>query len=68
MEFYSLLREMADSWGMLFLFGSFIVVVVILFRPGASAMHADAAQIPLRDDLIDREISQAAANRQEEAK
>ncbi len=68
MELYTFLREMADSWGLLLLFGVFIAVVVMLFRPGAAAMHVDAANIPLRDDLIDREISQAAANRQEEAK
>ena len=68
MELYTFLREMADSWGLLLLFGVFIGVVVMLFRPGASEMHVDAANIPLRDDLIDREISQAAANRQEEAK
>lgn len=68
MEFYTLLRELADSWGLLALFGIFITVVLMLFRPGAAALHTDAANIPLRDDLMDREISQAAAKRQEEAK
>ncbi|MBV1863397.1 MAG: cbb3-type cytochrome c oxidase subunit 3 [Rhodobacteraceae bacterium] len=68
MEFYTLLREMADSWGLLLLFGIFIAVVIMLFRPGASALHADAAMIPLRDDTIDREQSQPTANPQEEVK
>ena len=68
MELYTLLREMADSWGLLLLFGIFVIVVVMLFRPGASAMHADAAMIPLRDDSIDRAPSKPTANPQEEAK
>ena len=54
MEKYNLLREFADSWGLLSMLAFFVVAVLMLFRPGAAKLHADAANIPLRDDEIDR--------------
>jgi cytochrome c oxidase cbb3-type subunit 4 len=54
MEKYTFLREFADSWGLLAMMLFFIGAIVILFRPGAKAMHDDAAGIPLRDDRLDR--------------
>jgi cytochrome c oxidase cbb3-type subunit 4 len=56
MEHYSFLRGMADSWGLLAMMLFFIGAIAILFRPGARAMHEDAASIPLRDDAIDRRV------------
>ena len=47
---YDSLRHFADSWGLLFLFGVFLIVVVMLFLPGARRRAHDAAQIPFRDD------------------
>lgn len=54
MEKYSFLREFADSWWLLAMMLFFIGAVAILFRPGAKALHEDAASIPLRDDTPDR--------------
>jgi cytochrome c oxidase cbb3-type subunit 4 len=49
---YDFLREMADSWGLLFLFLVFVGVILWAFRPGSSALHRDIAEIPLRNDEI----------------
>jgi cytochrome c oxidase cbb3-type subunit 4 len=57
MEHYSFLREFADSWGLLAMMLFFVGAVAFLFRPGAKAMHDDAASIPLRDDTPDRSPS-----------
>ena len=50
METYSLLREFADSWMLLFLFAFFIGVIVWVVRPGASKEYKDTASIPFRLD------------------
>ena len=48
MELYTLLREFADSWMLLFLFVFFVSVVLWVFRPGARAEHREIADIPFR--------------------
>jgi cytochrome c oxidase cbb3-type subunit 4 len=48
METYSLLRQMADSWGLLLLFAAFIGIVIYAFRPGSKAKYEDVAKIPLQ--------------------
>ncbi len=50
MDTYSILRQAADSWGMLFLFSVFIFVVFWAFRPGSRKVHDDIANIPFRND------------------
>lgn len=50
MEHYSLLREIADSWGLLALFIFFVGVVLWVFRPGATRQYHDTANIPFRHD------------------
>ncbi len=50
METYSLLREIADSWVLLCLFGLFIGACLWAFRPGSGAVHRDTASIPFRHD------------------
>lgn len=50
MEIYSFLRALADSWGLLAMVLAFLGVIVFAFRPGSRALHADIAQIPLRED------------------
>ena len=50
MDMYSLLREFADSWMLLFLFAFFIGIVIWAFRPGSSKAHRDIANIPFRHD------------------
>ena len=50
MDTYSLLREIADSWVLLALFGFFIGAVIWAFRPGSGEVHRDTASIPFRHD------------------
>jgi cytochrome c oxidase cbb3-type subunit 4 len=49
-EHYDALRHFADSWGLLYMLGIFIVAAAMLLLPGASRRARTAAQIPLRDD------------------
>jgi len=47
---YNLMREFADSWGLLAMATFFVGCIAFALRPGGKA-HADhAAQIPLQDD------------------
>jgi cytochrome c oxidase cbb3-type subunit IV len=50
MEFYTILRQFADSWVLLGLFSFFIGVVIWVFRPGSKATYEDTANIPFRHD------------------
>lgn len=50
MDIYSLLREFADSWALLALFGLFLAAILWAFRPGSRAMHDDISQIPFRHE------------------
>lgn len=56
---YSLLRQFADSWGLLFLFILFVGVIIYAFRPGSRDLYRDVAQIPFRHDTIPRETKPA---------
>jgi cytochrome c oxidase cbb3-type subunit 4 len=47
---YHLLREFADSWGLLVLVTLFVGVVLFTFRPGSTAIHNDVAGLPLRNE------------------
>lgn len=52
---YDMLRHFADSWGLLYMMGIFLVVVLFLLRPDAKASALAAARIPLDDaQPIDR--------------
>ncbi|GLS85732.1 cytochrome oxidase [Cypionkella aquatica] len=51
MDTYSLLREFADSWVLLFLTLVFLAVFVWAWRPGSRATHDDIAQSIFRHDL-----------------
>ena len=62
METYSLLREFADSWMLLLLFGAFVLVLIWVFRPGSNATHRDTANIPFRHE------DQPATSKEEEAR
>ena len=53
MDTYSLLREIADSWVLLAMFGFFLGCVIWAFRPGSTETYAKVSQIPLRDDEPD---------------
>ncbi|MCC1491696.1 cbb3-type cytochrome c oxidase subunit 3 [Cognatishimia sp. F0-27] len=50
MEEYTFLRQLADSWGLLVMFLTFVGIIFWAFRPGSRAWHDDAANIPLRHD------------------
>lgn len=50
MDTYSILREFADSWMMLFIFGVFIFAVFWALRPGSRKLHDDAANAPFRHE------------------
>ena len=47
---YSMLRQFADSWGLVYLFVVFIGVILFTFRPGSAKHHAEMASLPLRDE------------------
>ncbi len=53
MDTYSVMREMADSWGLLAMMAFFIGAVLMLFRPGAKKQHEDASMIPFRETKPD---------------
>ena len=50
MEAYSILRQFADSWGLLAMVIFFVGVVLYTFRPGSKKVHDDSAQIPFRNE------------------
>ena len=50
METYSLLREFADSWMLLFLTLVFTGVIFWAFRPGSRRTHDDIAASIFRND------------------
>ena len=50
MDLYSLLREIADSWGLLALFLFFVGAIAFAWRPGSRPLHDDAAGVPFRHD------------------
>ncbi len=64
METYSLLREFADSWMLLFLFLFFIGIVFWAFRPGSREAHKDSADIPFRHEKKPAADSEDSASRE----
>ena len=50
MDTYTVLREFADSWGLLAMTLFFLGVVVFAFRPGSRKTADEAARIPLEDE------------------
>jgi len=47
---YEALRHFADSWGLLAMFVTFVVLVSWPFRPGAKDRNRDAADMIFKDD------------------
>ena len=47
---YESFRHFADSWGLVYMVVIFLVVVVMVLRPGAKKQADDAAQIPFHED------------------
>ncbi|SMY08298.1 cbb3-type cytochrome c oxidase subunit 3 [Flavimaricola marinus] len=50
MDTYSLLRQIADSWVLLAMFGFFVGAALWAFLPSQSHAREDASQIPFRND------------------
>lgn len=50
---YHQLRELADSWGLVFMALVMILVCGWTFRPGSKHVQRDASLIPLRDDEVE---------------
>lgn len=50
MDLYSLLREFADSWVLLFLTLVFVAVIAWTLRPGSRAVHDDIANSIFRNE------------------
>ncbi len=63
MDTYSFLREFADSWTLLAMFGFFVVAILWVFRPGSGKAHRDSADIPFRHD--DKPAQDAAGSAKE---
>ncbi|MEQ8368765.1 MAG: cbb3-type cytochrome c oxidase subunit 3 [Roseicyclus sp.] len=47
---YTIMRVFAGSWGAVFMFVSFMVILVFTLRPGSRNLHRDTADIPFRHD------------------
>jgi cytochrome c oxidase cbb3-type subunit 4 len=45
---YDVMRQFADSWGLLFMTLVFVGVVVWAFRPGSKKRYRDQADIPFK--------------------
>lgn len=59
MDTYSVLRQFADSWMLVAMFGFFICAAIWAFLPSQNAARRDASQIPFRNDKA-READQDA--------
>lgn len=67
MDTYSLLREIADSWVLLGMFGFFIGTVLWAFLPSQHRDRVDASEIPFRNDTCE-EARQKPSRHRTEAK
>ena len=47
---YTIMRVFAGSWGLLFMFTVFILVILFVLRPGSGRVYKDTANIPFRND------------------
>ncbi len=50
MDTYSILRQIADSRGLLAMVLIFVGIVIYAFRRGSKKVQDDSAQIPFRND------------------
>jgi cytochrome c oxidase cbb3-type subunit 4 len=48
-ETYELMRQFADSWGLVAMAAFFLGAIVFTLRPGSRDQYEDAAQIPFKD-------------------
>jgi cytochrome c oxidase cbb3-type subunit IV len=53
MSSYDVMRQFADSWGLVAMFAFFLSVAVFIFRPGSKSHYEEAARIPLKNGSED---------------
>jgi len=63
---YTIMRVFAGSWGLLFMFTVFIIVILFVLRPGSGRLYKDTANIPFRHD--DKPARSPAASQKTEAR
>lgn len=47
---YSTFRQLADSWGLLYLFLLFVGILLFTFRPGSGKVAERVSMIPFTED------------------
>ena len=47
---YTMMRQFADSWGLLGMLLFFIAAAALAYRPTAKKIHDDAASIPFKEN------------------
>lgn len=47
---YTLFRELADSWGLIYLFVLFVGAILFTFRPGSKKIAEKVSRIPFSED------------------
>ena len=62
MDTYSLLRQFADSWVLLGMFGFFLAAAIWAFLPSQKAAREDASMIPFRNEKPAKACSGTCAN------
>ncbi|MEM9716267.1 MAG: cbb3-type cytochrome c oxidase subunit 3 [Pseudomonadota bacterium] len=64
MDTYSILREFADSWFLIFMFSFFIGTGIWAFWPSQKPARDEAAGIPFRDEIVtcDQNCAACACN------
>ena len=59
METYSILRHLADSWGVVAMLTIFLGICVWAFRPSSRSLHDDAAASIFRNETSPAEPPQS---------
>ena len=62
MDTYSVLRQIADSWVLLFMFLFFVGVAIWAFLPSQASARDEARNIPFRDDTPSEPCARACSN------
>ncbi|AFX98987.1 FixQ cytochrome c oxidase [Candidatus Endolissoclinum faulkneri L2] len=52
---YDYLRQVADSWGIIYIGAVFLLVIAYTFRPSGRERANDAAFIPLNENLANNQ-------------
>lgn len=48
---YETLRQIADSWGLIYLFVLFVGIILFTFRPGSKQIAEKIAEIPFKEEM-----------------